>query len=140
MQPNRSLLDSGARIAGGSDWPVSFSPNAWEGIYGLVTRKDPSRQFPGTLWPEQAISLTEAIRIYTTNSAQAMGLDDVTGSLSPGKSADFIVLNENPHDIHLDTLPHVKTRQTWFAGRKVFDAQASATATNSVEEKSAVQA
>jgi predicted amidohydrolase YtcJ len=140
MQPTRSLLDSGARIAGGSDWPVSFSPNAWEGIYGLVTRKDPSGQFPGTLWPEQAISLTEAIRIYTTNSAQAMGLDDVTGSLSPGKSADFIDLNENPHDIHLDTLPHVKARQTWFAGRKVFDAQATATATSSVEEKSAVQA
>lgn len=140
MQPNRSLLDSGARIAGGSDWPVSFSPNAWEGIYGLVTRKDPSGQFPGTLWPEQAISLPEAIRIYTTGCAEAMGIDDVAGSLSPGKSADFIVLNENPQDIPLDALPHVKTRQTWFAGRKVFDAQASATDTNSVEEKSAVQA
>lgn len=139
MQPNRSLLDSGARIAGGSDWPVSFSPNAWEGIYGLVTRKDPSGQFSGTLWPEQAITLTEAIRVYTTNSAEAMGLEDITGALSPGKSADFIVLDENPHDIPLDALPQVKTRQTWFAGRKVFEAQASATATNSVNENSAVQ-
>lgn len=140
MQPNRSLLDAGARIAGGSDWPVSFSPNAWEGIYGLVTRKDPTGQFPGTLWPEQAITLTEAIRVYTTDSAEAMGLDDVAGSLSPGKSADFIVLSDNPHSIPLDELPLVKTRQTWFAGRKVFDAYSSATATSPVEETSKAQA
>jgi predicted amidohydrolase YtcJ len=128
MQPNRSLLDAGARIAGGSDWPVSVSPNAWEGIYGLVTRKDPTGQFPGTLWPEQAISLAEAIKIYTTNSAQAMGLDDVTGSLAPGKSADFIVLSGNPYEIGIEEIPLITTRQTWFAGRKVFDAGSSAIA------------
>lgn len=130
MQPNRSLLDAGARIAGGSDWPVSVSPNAWEGIYGLVTRQDPTGEFPGTLWPEQAISLPEAIRVYTTNSAQAMGLDDVTGSLAPGKSADFIVLSANPYEIETEQIAHIKTLQTWFAGRKVFDAgSADATAT-----------
>lgn len=129
MQPNRSLLDAGARIAAGSDWPVSVSPNAWEGIYGLVTRKDPSGQFPGTLWPEQAITLPEAIRIYTTNCAEAMGVDDVTGSLSPGKSADFIVLSDNPHDIDIEDVPRITTRQTWFAGRKVFDAKRSEHAT-----------
>ena len=125
MQPNRSLLDAGARIAGGSDWPVSVSPNAWEGIYGLVTRQDPTGQFPGTLWPEQAISLAEAIRTYTTSSAKATGLDDVTGSLAPGRSADFIVLIENPYEIDIEQIPHIKTRQTWFAGRKVFDAEST---------------
>jgi hypothetical protein len=125
MQPNRSLLDAGTRIAGGSDWPVSVSPNAWEGIYGLVTRKDPSGQFPGTLWPEQSISLPEAIRVYTTNCAEAMGLDDVTGSLTPGKSADFILLSDNPYDIDIEDIPHITTLQTWFAGRKVFDSTRS---------------
>ncbi|MDQ0863721.1 amidohydrolase [Arthrobacter globiformis] len=129
MQPNRSLLDTGARIAGGSDWPVSVSPNAWEGIYGLVTRKDPTGEFPGTLWPEQAITLPEAIRIYTTNCAEAMGVDDVTGSLSPGKSADFIVLSDNPYEIDIEDVPHITSRQTWFAGRKVFDAERSEHAT-----------
>lgn len=122
MQPNRALLDAGARIAGGSDWPVSVSPNAWEGIYGLVTRQDPTGQFPGTLWPEQAVTLEEAIRIYTTASAEAMGVDDITGSLVPGKSADFIVLTDDPHDIPLDAVRGVCARQTWFAGRKVYDA------------------
>lgn len=125
MQPNRSLLDAGARIAGGSDWPVSVSPNAWEGIYGLVTRQDPSGQFPGTLWAEQAITLDEAIRIYTTASAEAMGLDDVTGSLTPGKSADFVVLSANPHDIDVDDVRFISARQTWFAGRKVYEAESS---------------
>ena len=129
MQPNRSLLDTGARVAGGSDWPVSVSPNAWEGIYGLVTRKDPTGQFPGTLWPEQAITLPEAIRIYTTSCAEAMGVDDVTGSLAPGKSADFIVLSDNPYEIDIEDVPHITTRQTWFAGRKVFDATRSEPAT-----------
>lgn len=140
MQPNRSLLDAGARIAGGSDWPVSVSPNVWEGIYGLVTRKDPTGQFPGTLWPEQAISLTEAIRIYTTNSAQAMGLDDVAGSLAPGKSADFVVLSDNPYEIDIENIPHITARQTWFAGRKVFDAGSSEPAANLPEEGAALRA
>ena len=140
MQPNRSLLDAGARIAGGSDWPVSVSPNAWEGIYGLVTRQDPTGQFPGTLWPEQAISLAEAIRTYTTSSAKATGLDDVTGSLAPGRSADFIVLIENPYEIDIEQIPHIKTRQTWFAGRKVFDAESREPAATPTEGRAAQRA
>lgn len=122
MQPNRALLDVGARVAGGSDWPVAVSPNAWEGIYGLVTRRDPTGQFPGALWPEQAISLDEAIRVYTTACAEAMGVDDVTGSLAPGKSADFVVLSDNPYEVDIDRVRHITARQTWFAGRKVYDA------------------
>ncbi|KLU09564.1 MULTISPECIES: amidohydrolase [unclassified Kocuria] len=121
MQPNRALLDAGARIAGGSDWPVSVSPNAWEAIYGLVTRQDPTGQFPGALWPEQAITLEEAIRVYTTTCAEAMGLDDITGSLAVGKSADFVVLSDNPHEIDIDRLPFITAHQTWFAGTKVYD-------------------
>ncbi|MDR6507293.1 amidohydrolase [Arthrobacter oryzae] len=140
MQPNRSLLDAGARIAGGSDWPVSVSPNAWEGIYGLVTRQDPTGQFPGALWPEQAITLPEAIRVYTTNSAEAMGLDDVTGSLAPGKSADFIILTDNPYEIGTEQIPHIKTRQTWFAGRKVFDAESTDPSATPAEGRAAQRA
>lgn len=122
MQPNRALLDTGARIAGGSDWPVSVSPNAWEGIYGLVTRQDPTDRFPGALWPEQAITLDEAIRVYTTACAEATGLHDVTGSLATGKSADFVVLSDNPYDIDIDRVRYITARQTWFAGTKVYDA------------------
>ncbi|MCX6497424.1 MAG: amidohydrolase family protein [Arthrobacter sp.] len=122
MQPNRSLLDAGARIAGGSDWPVSVAPNVWEGIYGLITRRDPTGEFPGTLWPEQSITLDEGIAAYTTDAAEAMGLSDTAGSLEVGKSADFIVLNSNPYEISTEFLPQMSTRETWFAGQKVYAA------------------
>ncbi|MFJ7214480.1 amidohydrolase [Amycolatopsis sp. NPDC098790] len=118
MQPNRTLLDSGALVAGGSDWPVSESPNAWEGIAGLVTRSDPHGRRPGALWPEQAITLAEAIEVFTLGGARACGLDDVTGSLTPGRSADFVVLDRNP----FETADVAGTRvvETWFAGNRVF--------------------
>lgn len=128
MQPNRALLDAGARLAGGSDWPVSVSPNAWEAIYGLVTRQDPSAQFSGELWPEQAITLEEAIRAYTTDSAEAMGISDVAGSLAVGKSADLVVLTHDPHEIPIDEVRYIRVRETWFAGRKVYDDAEVATA------------
>ncbi|QIM16245.1 amidohydrolase [Leucobacter insecticola] len=120
MQPNRALLDAGAVVAGGSDWPVSPSPNAWEGIHGLVTREDPSGQYPGTLWPEQAITLEEAIATFTIGGAEAMGLADEVGSLTPGKSADFVILDRDPFDHPANELVQTTVTETWFAGRKVY--------------------
>ncbi|WP_252440432.1 amidohydrolase [Pseudonocardia humida] len=120
MQPVRSLLDSGALVAGGSDWPVAPSPDPWTGIAGLVTRRDPTGQFAGELWPEQAIGVTEAIAAYTTGAARAMGLSGVTGSLTPGLSADFVVLDRDPFAVPTEELGATTTLQTWFAGRRVF--------------------
>ncbi|MEV0081743.1 amidohydrolase [Saccharopolyspora sp. NPDC050642] len=119
MQPNRALIDAGALVAGGSDWPVSASPNAWEGIQGLVTRRDPSGTRSGALWPEQAIALAEAIAVFTANGAAAMGLGEVTGSLAPGKSADFIVTDRNPFAVPVTEIAATTVRETWFAGRRV---------------------
>lgn len=120
MQPNRSLIDAGALIAGGSDWPVSESPNAWEGIHGLVTRADPTGAYPGTLWPEQAITLEEAIAAFTVNAAEAMGLGAETGSLVAGKSADLVVLDRDPFAHPAQELARTHVAETWFAGRRVF--------------------
>ncbi|MCD1571995.1 amidohydrolase [Agromyces mediolanus] len=120
MQPNRALLDAGALIAGGSDWPVSESPNAWEGIHGLVTRADPAGVFPGTLWPEQAITLDEAMAAFTINAAEAMGLGGETGSLVAGKSADFVVLDRDPFARPAQELVRTTVTETWFAGRRVY--------------------
>ncbi len=120
IQPNRSLLDAGAVVAGGSDWPVSPSPNAWEGIHGLVTRQDPSGAYPGVLWPEQAITLAEAIAAFTINGAEAMGLAEETGSLVVGKSADFVLLDRDPFAHPETELVQTAVAETWFAGRRVY--------------------
>lgn len=120
MQPNRSLLDAGALLAGGSDWPVSVSPNVWEAVYGLVTRADPTGRVAGTLWPEQAITREEAIAAYTTASAEVMGLSEVCGALRTGRFADFVVLDADPFTVDLEELPRVRAVETWFAGERVF--------------------
>lgn len=119
-QPNRALLDAGALVAGGSDWPVSESPNTLEGLQGLVTRADPLGRAPGALWPEQAITAEEALEVFTINAAVAMGLGAETGSLSVGKSADFVVLERDAIAGPADQIVHTPVNSTWFAGREVY--------------------
>ena len=120
LHPNRNLVDAGVLVAGGSDWPVVPSPDPWPGIQGLVTRADPTGTHPGELWPEQALTVDEALHAYTLGAARAMGVDDVTGSLRPGKSADFVVLDRDPWSTPADRLAGTVTEQTWFAGRLVY--------------------
>ena len=99
---------------------MSVSPNPWEGIQGLVTRADPLGRAPGTLWPEQALTLEEAFEVFTVNAATAMGLGEVTGSLAAGKSADFVVLDQDPFAVDIERVVHTHAVETWFAGRRVF--------------------
>ncbi|HKW85228.1 MAG TPA: amidohydrolase [Burkholderiaceae bacterium] len=120
--PNRDLLDAGATIAGGSDWPVVPNPDPWLGLQGLVTRRDPTGQFPGELWPEQALPLEAALAAYTINPARAMRLDHETGSLAAGKSADFIVLDRHLFEVPHDTLAQTRVLATVFEGRVVHGA------------------
>lgn len=122
LQPNRALLDAGAVVAGGSDWPVSESPNPFEGMQGLVTRADPLKRAPGVLWAEQAITAEEALEAFTIGAARAMGLGDETGSLTVGKSADFVILDRDPIAGAADGIIDTGIRETWFAGRRVFAA------------------
>ncbi|MEJ1090912.1 amidohydrolase [Microbacterium istanbulense] len=119
-QPNRALLDAGAVVAGGSDWPVSASPNTLEGLQGLVTRADPLGRAPGVLGPEHAITAAEALEVFTINAATAMGLGDETGSLTAGKSADFVVLARDAIAGPADQIVHTPVLATWFTGRQVY--------------------
>jgi predicted amidohydrolase YtcJ len=120
--PNRDLLLSGALMTGGSDWPVIPNPDPWNGMEGMITRRNPSGEFgDATLWPEQALDLESVLEIYTINGARAMQLGDVTGSIEIGKSADLIVLDRNLFDTPADEIADTKVQTTYFEGRPVYE-------------------
>jgi hypothetical protein len=91
----RSLLDAGAKLAFGSDWPVApLDPLA--GIDAAVNRRTLDGKHPNGWFPEQRISVPEALEAYTLGSAYAAGQENDKGTLTAGKLADFVVLT---HDI-----------------------------------------
>jgi predicted amidohydrolase YtcJ len=119
--PNRNLLEAGALIATGTDWPVIPNPDPWSGLEGLITRRNPDGKFDGALWPEQALDLPAAIAAYTANPARAMGMESITGSLAVGKSADLIVLDRNLFEIAPNDIADTKVVTTFFEGRVVYE-------------------
>ena len=104
----------------GADWPVSDSPDPLEAVQGLVTRADPHGLRSGTLWVEQAITLDEALDAVTIAAARSMDLDELTGSLTAGKSADFVILDGTLDEAHPERIAATRVRETWFSGRQVF--------------------
>ena len=95
--PFRSLLDKGATLGFGSDVPVE-THNPFLGIYSALERKyqcDPTQKS----WiPEQKISVQDAIRAYTIDAAKGMRSEDMIGSITPGKKADLIVIDDFEHE------------------------------------------
>ena len=115
----RTFLKQGSRIACGSDFPVE-SPNPFFGIHAAVTRQDAAGQ-PAAGWhPDQAMTLTEALRCFTLDAAYAAHQENVVGSLEKGKWADFIVIDRDLFAIPPADLYKLAVRQTWVAGRMVY--------------------
>lgn len=125
--PMRDLVDSGAVVAAGSDWPCALpSPDPWVGLQTMVTRRSPDGSRPGALNAGQALSVEEAVAAFTREPARAMGLGDVTGRLVPGLSADFILVDQDVFAVDPEQIHHTRVLQTWFAGRTVYTAAAAA--------------
>lgn len=125
--PLRELHNAGTLVAAGSDWPVAMPvPSPWLSIETMVTRRSPDPAFPGELAVDQALDLETAVAAHTVNAAQAMGLAEHTGRLSPGLAADFIILDRNIFEIPVEQIHDVRVRQTWFAGRHVHEGDRTA--------------
>jgi len=116
----RSLIDSGATVAFGSDWFVAPA-TPLEGIYAAVTRRTLDGKNPDGWVPEQKITVEEALKGYTINAAYASFEEDIKGTLEPGKLADFVVLDRDITAIDPVEIWDMKVSQTWVGGKKVFD-------------------
>ncbi len=116
----RRLLDSGARLANGSDFPVELS-NPFHGLYAAVTRQDRDGEPPGGWYADQALTRAEALRSFTLDAAYAARQEDRLGSLEPGKWADFIVIDRDYFTVPASEIDDIVVLETWVAGRKVFD-------------------
>jgi predicted amidohydrolase YtcJ len=115
----RSFLDQGTPIAGGSDFPVE-SDNPFFGLHAAVTRTDHDGRPPGGWHPEQAMTLLEAFRAFTLDAAYAQFQEKTTGSLEPGKWADFIVIDRDLFAIPPADIWKIRVEETWVAGRRVY--------------------
>jgi predicted amidohydrolase YtcJ len=116
----RSLLDAGVRLAFGTDAPVEhIEPLA--SLYAATTRLDPHGEPAGGWYPAQRLSLEDAVRAYTSGSADAERASARRGSLAPGKDADLVVLSPDPFPLPADALRSTRVELTMVGGRITFE-------------------
>lgn len=117
----RRMLDSGAHVALGSDFPVEqVDPRL--GLHAAVTRQDRAGQPPGGWQPGQRLTAVEALRGFTTDAAWAGHDEARVGRLQPGLRADFVVLDRDPLAVPPAQLSTLQVRSTWVDGQPVYEA------------------
>ncbi len=115
----RTFLDTGVRLAFGSDWTVATMDPLW-GMYAAVTRRTLDDKNPGGWYPEQKITLAEAIEAYTLGSAYAEMAEGKKGSITVGKLADLVILDADVLAIAPEKLKDVKPAATIVGGKIVY--------------------
>jgi predicted amidohydrolase YtcJ len=123
----RRLWDSGAVVSFGTDSPGTnasrYYLNPMLGLYAAVTRKTLSGQPEGGWFPQEKITIEEAIKAYTLNTAFAAYEEDITGPITTGKLADFVVLSQNLLTMDPDHIKDVKIVTTVVGGEVVYEAE-----------------
>lgn len=120
--PFGDLARSGARLAAGSDWPVS-SPDPIAAIHTAVNRRAPDTEGADRPFlPGQALTLAEALSAYTAGSAYINHLDRDTGTIELGKYADLAVLDRDPFGGPSEDIAATRVLQTFVGGQRVYSA------------------
>lgn len=117
--PFKSFLDAGVKICFGTDWYVA-PLNPLLGIYAAVTRRTLDGKNPDGWIPEQKISVEDAIKCYTLNSAYASFEENLKGSIEPGKLADLIVLSDDILTIDPVRIKEAEVVMTVFDGKIIY--------------------
>ena len=121
----RSLLDSGALLAFGSDWNVA-PPTPLEGIYAAATRRTLDGKHPNGWIPSQKIGVEDALRAYTRNGAYAMFAEHSLGTLEPGKLADLVMIDRDITKVAPERIRDARVVLTMVGGKVVYRAPAAA--------------
>lgn len=116
MFAHRSFLDAGIRVPGASDYgPGPFEPLM--AIQSMVTRKD----YRGRVWgANQKVTVDEALTIATINGAYASSEENIKGSITGGKLADFVMLEKDPHEVDPDEIMNITINRTVVGGKTVY--------------------
>ncbi|MFJ9743792.1 amidohydrolase family protein, partial [Streptomyces sp. NPDC101166] len=120
--PFRSLVEGGARLAFGSDWPVS-SAVPLDGIATAVTRRTAEGEPSGGWIPTELLDITTALDAYTAGVAhQAFAdlRDAPWGTLALGSGADLVWLDTDPRSVAPQSIPNIQVLETWLAGRTTY--------------------
>lgn len=120
----RTFLNHGVRLAFGTDWEVApLDPLLT--VYAAVTRATLDGKNPNGWFPEQKLSVAEAIEAYAMGSAYAEFQENEKGSITPGKLADMVLLSDDLFSIAPDKIRDVRILKTFVGGKVVFDSATS---------------
>jgi hypothetical protein len=115
----RTFMQHGVRLAFGTDWPVApLDPMLT--LYAAVTRATLDGKFPQGWFPEQKLSIEEAIAAYTMGSAYAEFQEHEKGSIEPGKLADMVLLSQDVLKIAPASIRDTHVLKTWLNGVEIF--------------------
>jgi predicted amidohydrolase YtcJ len=116
----RSLLNTGVVIPSGSDFPVE-EVNPLISFHSAVSRQDASNWPPGGWYPEQVMTRDEALKAMTIWPAYAAFQERLMGSISPGKYADFVILDRDIMTVPATEILSTRVVSTWIGGKSVYE-------------------
>jgi hypothetical protein len=116
----RTFLDHGVRLAFGTDWNVA-PLNPMLTLYAAVTRATLDGRNPGGWFPEQKLTVAEAVEAYTLGSAYAEFQEKEKGSITPGKLADMVLLSDDIFSIAAEKIREVRVCRTIVGGKTVWE-------------------
>jgi len=118
--PVREMLKAGALVVPGSDWSVVPSVNPWIGIETLITRQTPGDGSGKSFGKDEAITLDQAIAMYTVSSARHVGTAHKLGRIEEGMLADVIVVDQDPYEVATRDLHKTNVMMTIINGEIVY--------------------
>lgn len=124
FHPYRSMVDAGIVVNGGSDhmvkWDANTSVNPYNPFLGMWTMITRSTEKDSVIFPEEAVTREEALKMYTINNAQASFEEKIKGSIEPGKLADMAVISQNIMTCPAEEIRNIVAELTMIGGKVVY--------------------